>query len=100
MGPEALAQVLQPLRGMFPEARYPELLVGLAGADNATNAMSDVYAMGEEAGGVLARAKPGDQPDDHSPEAQAGGFRANRRFHREHEAPEPQGQPRNYEPRG
>jgi selenide,water dikinase len=43
MGPEALAQVLQPLRGMFPQSRYPELLVGLAGADDAA-----VYQVGED----------------------------------------------------
>jgi selenide,water dikinase len=43
MGPEALAQVLQPLQGMFPEARYPDLLVGLAGADDAA-----VYRVGED----------------------------------------------------
>ena len=43
MGPEALAQVLQPLRGMFPAERYPDLLVGLAGADDAA-----VYRVGED----------------------------------------------------
>ena len=41
MGPEALAQVLQPLRGMFPPDRYPELLAG--GADDAA-----VYRLGED----------------------------------------------------
>ncbi len=41
MGPEALAQVLQPLRGMFPESRYPELLTGLA--EDAA-----VYRVGED----------------------------------------------------
>ena len=29
MGPEALAQVLRPLAGMFDPARYPDLLQGL-----------------------------------------------------------------------
>jgi selenide,water dikinase len=41
MGPEALAQVLQPLRGMFPESGYPELLTGLA--EDAA-----VYRVGED----------------------------------------------------
>ena len=41
MGPEALAQVLQPLRGMFPESRYPDLLTGLA--EDAA-----VYRVGED----------------------------------------------------
>ncbi len=41
MGPGALAQVLQPLRGMFPESRYPELLTGLA--EDAA-----VYRVGED----------------------------------------------------
>ena len=35
MGPEALAQVLRPLMGMFPAADYPDLLVGLEGPDDA-----------------------------------------------------------------
>lgn len=35
MGPEALAQVLRPLMGMFPAAEYPDLLVGLEGPDDA-----------------------------------------------------------------
>jgi selenide,water dikinase len=35
MGPEALAQVLRPLEGMFPPHRYPELLVGLSVSDDA-----------------------------------------------------------------
>jgi selenide,water dikinase len=35
MGPEALAQVLRPLVGMFPAHRYPELLVGLEVSDDA-----------------------------------------------------------------
>jgi selenide,water dikinase len=43
MGPEALAQVLQPLRGMFAESSHPEVLVGLAGADDAA-----VYRVGED----------------------------------------------------
>jgi selenide,water dikinase len=43
MGPEALAQVLQPLQGMFPPERFPELLVGLAGPDDAA-----VYRVGED----------------------------------------------------
>jgi selenide,water dikinase len=41
MGPGALAQVLQPLRGMFPESRFPELLTGLA--EDAA-----VYRVGED----------------------------------------------------
>ena len=41
MGPEALAQVLQPLRGMFPPDRHPELLAG--SADDAA-----VYRLGED----------------------------------------------------
>jgi len=35
MGPEALAQVLRPLAGMFDPARYPDLLQGLAQPDDA-----------------------------------------------------------------
>ncbi len=35
MGPEALAQVLRPLSGLFPAAEYPDLLVGLEGPDDA-----------------------------------------------------------------
>jgi selenide,water dikinase len=79
MGPEALAQVLRPLRGMFAEADYPDLVHGLAEPDDAavwrldatralvltsdffppvvddafeygqiaaSNALSDLYAMG------------------------------------------------------
>ncbi len=79
MGPEALAQVLRPLQGMFAPADYPDLLQGLAepddaavwrldgnralvmtsdffppvvddpysfGAIAASNALSDLYAMG------------------------------------------------------
>jgi len=79
MGPEALAQVLRPLQGMFAAADYPDLLQGLAEPDDAavwrldgsralvltsdffppvvddpyyfgqiaaSNALSDLYAMG------------------------------------------------------
>jgi len=79
MGPEALAQVLRPLQGMFAPADYPDLLQGLAEPDDAavwrldgsralvltsdffppivddpysfgviaaSNALSDLYAMG------------------------------------------------------
>jgi selenide,water dikinase len=35
MGPEALAQVLRPLAGMFPAEDYPNLLVGLGAPDDA-----------------------------------------------------------------
>jgi selenide,water dikinase len=35
MGPEALAQVLRPLQGLFPASQYPELLVGLEISDDA-----------------------------------------------------------------
>lgn len=35
MGPEALAQVLRPLVGMFKAARYPDLLLGLGNLDDA-----------------------------------------------------------------
>lgn len=35
MGPEALAQVLRPLEGMFPAHRHPQLLVGLGVSDDA-----------------------------------------------------------------
>ncbi len=35
MGPEALAQVLRPLAGMFDPAQYPDLLRGLARPDDA-----------------------------------------------------------------
>ena len=35
MGPETLAQVLRPLRSIFPPANFPDLLVGLAIADDA-----------------------------------------------------------------
>lgn len=35
MGPEALAQVLRPLSGLFPATEYPDLLVGLEGPDDA-----------------------------------------------------------------
>ena len=43
MGPAALAQVLPPLQGLFPPERFPELLVGLAGPDDAA-----VYRVGED----------------------------------------------------
>ena len=35
MGPEALAQVLRPLRALFPAEQHPELLVGLVVSDDA-----------------------------------------------------------------
>lgn len=35
MGPAALAQVLRPLRGLFPSDQYPDLLVGLEVSDDA-----------------------------------------------------------------
>ena len=35
MDPEALAQVLRPLSGMFPAKAYPDLLVGLEVSDDA-----------------------------------------------------------------
>jgi len=96
MGPGALAQVLRPLKGRFPAAEYPDLLVGLETGDDAavyrlsdqqaliqtldfftpvvddpytygaiaaTNAMSDVYAMGGEVVLVLnVGAFPADLP--------------------------------------
>ena len=34
MAPKALAQVLRPIQGMFPAARYPELQVGLEVSDD------------------------------------------------------------------
>jgi selenide,water dikinase len=43
MGPEALAQVLRPLEGMFPAHRHPELLVGLEVSDDAA-----VYKISDE----------------------------------------------------
>jgi selenide,water dikinase len=43
MGPEALAQVLRPLRDLFPAERYPELLVGLSVSDDAA-----VYRLNED----------------------------------------------------
>jgi selenium donor protein len=79
MAPDALAQVLRPLEGMFPAQRFPQVLVGLGPSDDAavykitdelaliatldfftpvvddpyqygaiaaTNAFSDIYAMG------------------------------------------------------
>ena len=35
MGPEALAQVLRPLRDMFPQANHPEIIRGLENPDDA-----------------------------------------------------------------
>ncbi len=98
MGPGALAQVLRPLKGRFPAAEYPDLLVGLETGDDAavyrlsdqraliqtldfftpvvddpytygaiaaTNAMSDVYAMGGEVVLVLnVGAFPADLPPE------------------------------------
>ena len=43
MGPEALAQVLRPLQGMFRSEEYPELLVGLEVSDDAA-----VYKINDE----------------------------------------------------
>jgi selenide,water dikinase len=43
MGPEALAQVLRPLRDLFPAEQHPELLVGLAVSDDAA-----VYKISDE----------------------------------------------------
>ena len=43
MGPEALAQVLRPLQGMFPADQYPQLLVGLEVSDDAA-----VYKINDE----------------------------------------------------
>lgn len=43
MGPETLAQVLRPLRDLFPVERYPELLVGLSISDDAA-----VYKLNED----------------------------------------------------
>jgi selenide,water dikinase len=43
MGPEALAQVLRPLRNMFRAEEYPELLVGLEVSDDAA-----VYKINDE----------------------------------------------------
>jgi selenide,water dikinase len=43
MGPEALAQVLRPLRDLFPAQQYPELLVGLSVSDDAA-----VYKLSDE----------------------------------------------------
>ena len=43
MGPEALAQVLRPLEGMFPSHQHPELLVGLEVSDDAA-----VYKISDE----------------------------------------------------
>jgi selenide,water dikinase len=43
MGPEALAQVLRPLRDLFPAEEHPELLVGLSISDDAA-----VYRVSDE----------------------------------------------------
>ncbi len=43
MGPEALAQVLRPLQGMFSADQYPQLLVGLEVSDDAA-----VYKINDE----------------------------------------------------
>jgi selenide,water dikinase len=43
MAPKALAQVLRPIQGMFPAARYPELQVGLEVSDDAA-----VYRINDE----------------------------------------------------
>jgi selenide,water dikinase len=43
MGPEALAQVLRPLRDLFPAEEHPELLVGLSTSDDAA-----VYKISDE----------------------------------------------------
>jgi len=43
MGPETLAQVLRPLRSLFPAGNYPELLAGLEVSDDAA-----VYRISDE----------------------------------------------------
>jgi selenide,water dikinase len=43
MGPEPLAQVLRPIRELFPPEQYPELIVGLAVSDDAA-----VYRISDE----------------------------------------------------
>jgi len=48
MGPEALAQVLRPLAGMFPAADYPRMLVGLDGGDDAA-----VYKINDSTAAIL-----------------------------------------------
>ena len=48
MGPEALAQVLRPLGGMFPAKEYPNLLVGLEVSDDAA-----VYRVSDELAIIL-----------------------------------------------
>ena len=35
MGPEALAHVVRPLKGLFPADQHPDLLVGLEVSDDA-----------------------------------------------------------------
>ncbi len=48
MGPEALAQVLRPLRELFSAARYPDLLVGLGVSDDAA-----VYRISDDSAVIL-----------------------------------------------
>src|SRR4030043_1912791 len=48
MAPGALAQVLRPLKEMFPADRFPELLVGLTGSDDAA-----VYRVKEDLALIL-----------------------------------------------
>jgi len=48
MGPEALAQVLRPLGGMFPAKEYPDLLIGLEASDDAA-----VYRISDERAIIL-----------------------------------------------
>ena len=43
MAPEALAQVLRPLQNLFSHNNHPELLVGLATADDAA-----IYKLNDE----------------------------------------------------
>ena len=48
MGPEALAQVLRPLQGLFPASQYPDLIVGLEVSDDAA-----VYRLADDAAVIL-----------------------------------------------
>ena len=48
MGPEALAQVLRPLQGLFPASKYPELVVGLEVSDDAA-----VYRLTDDVAVIL-----------------------------------------------
>ena len=107
MGPEALSQVLRPLREIFVESDYPDLLIGLASADDGTvyrisddlamiqtvdffppivddpyafgaiaasNALSDIYAMGGEVALALNVAEfPPDLPPEYLGEIIRGG---------------------------